>query len=261
MLRSVTDTASPAPSGMPPALAPLSEAGIERILVVVAHPDDIEYGTAAAVDRWTTAGITVTYLLATRGEAGIATMDPQEAAAVRAQEERDSAAEVGVEVVEFLDYDDGTVQYSLALRRDIAREIRYRRPDLVVTMSHDEVFAGGMTNQADHRAVGLATLDAVRDAGNRWIFRELTEAEGLQPWSGVQAVLMSAANAPTHFVDCTGHLEQAIASLQAHHHYNDALPDDFPKPDVLVTGILAGGAQAVADPAVTHAILFRQYPM
>ena len=248
------------PSGMPPRLTlePLDES-FERVLVVVAHPDDIEYGTAAAVDRWTTAGKTVTYLLATRGEAGIDTIAPEEAGPLRAQEERDSASEVGVDIVEFLDYDDGVVVYGTDLRRDIARVIRHRRPEVVVTLTHDEVFASGMPNQADHRAVGLAALDAARDAGNRWIFRELLKQEGLEPWRGVRAVLSSAATNPTHYLDVTGHLEPAIASLEAHHLYNTNLPDDFPTPRALITGILTGTAAGLGIPGVEHALTFRRY--
>lgn len=245
---------------MPPRLTlePLDES-FDRVLVVVAHPDDIEYGTAAAVDRWTKAGKTVTYLLATRGEAGIDTIAPEEAGPLRAQEERDSASEVGVDIVEFLDYDDGVVVYGTDLRRDIARVIRHRRPDVVVTLTQEEVFAGGMPNQADHRAVGLAALDAARDAGNRWIFRELLEQEGLEPWGGVRAVLSSAASNPTHYLDVTGHLEPAIASLEAHHLYNTNLPVDFPTPRVLITGILTGTAAGLGLPGVEHALTFRRY--
>jgi LmbE family N-acetylglucosaminyl deacetylase len=249
-----------------PTLEPVPEQP-ERVLVVVAHPDDIEYGTAAAVDVWTSAGVTVTYLLATRGEAGIDGIPPEQAAPLRAQEEVDGARKVGVEVVEFLDHQDGVVEYGLALRKGIAREIRRRRPDLVVGMSYDPVFAGGMTNQADHRAVGLALIDAVRDAGNRWIFRDLCDPTGpaadagLEPWSGVAAVYLAAAEPPTHYVDVTGHLEPAVASLEAHAEYNRHLPEAFPKPRDLVTGILTGGAAAVGRPGVEHAVLFRRYPM
>ncbi len=252
-----TRAGSAAPPDAPrPGLTALQD-DVERVLVVVAHPDDIEYGTAAAVDRWTAAGTTVTYLLATRGEAGIDGIPPEQAGPLRAQEERDGAAKVGVEIVEFLDFPDGTVEYGMPLRRAIAREIRRRRPDLVVTMSFEVFFAGGMTNQADHRAVGLATLDAVRDAANRWIFRELAEQEGLAPWGGVRAVLLAAANEPTHYVDVTGHLDAAIASLEAHEQYNVHLPDDFPKPAQLVTSILTGGAQLAAVEGVEHAVAFR----
>ena len=248
------------PSGMPPRLTLQAlDESFERALVIVAHPDDIEYGTAAAVDKWTKAGKTVTYLLATRGEAGIDSIAPEEAGPLRAQEERDSASEVGVDIVEFLDYDDGVVVYGTDLRRDIARVIRHRRPQVIVTLTHDESFAGGMTNQADHRAVGLAAIDAARDAANRWIFRELLEQEGLEPWGGITAVLSSAANGPTHYVDVTGHLEPAIASLEAHHLYNTNLPDDFPKPRDLVTGILTGTAAALGIEGVAHALTFRRY--
>ncbi len=232
---------------------------VERVLCVVAHPDDLEYGTAAAVDKWTQAGVTVTYLLATRGEAGIDTIEPDEAGPLRAQEERDSAAEVGVQIVEFLDYDDGTVTYSTQLRRDIARVVRHRRPDLVVTLTHDEFVGRGRLNQADHRAVGLAVIDAVRDAGNRWIHRDLLEQEGLEPWGGVRAVLSVAGPEPTHYVDVTGHFDAAVASLQAHHLYNTNLPDDFPKPPELLAQILGGGAEQVGLPEVTHALLLRRY--
>ena len=165
-----------------PRLEPLDESTFETVLCVAAHPDDLEYGTAGAVDKWVRAGKTVTYLLVTRGEAGIDTMAPEQAGPAREQEERDGAAHVGVEVVEFLDgFTDGTVEHGLPLRRAIAREIRIRRPDLLVGMTYADRFAGGFVNQADHRAVGLATVDAKADAGNRWIFPDLLD-EGLEPW-------------------------------------------------------------------------------
>ena len=140
----------------------------DSALVVAAHPDDIEYGTAAAVAAWTAAGKRVTYLLVTRGEAGIDTMHPEEAAPVREQEERDGALEVGVDVVDFLEgFHDGTLEPGLELRRALAREIRRRRPEVVVAGTFDVRFAGGALNQADHRVVGLEVLDAVAAAGNQ----------------------------------------------------------------------------------------------
>jgi LmbE family N-acetylglucosaminyl deacetylase len=195
----------------------------ERCLAVAAHPDDIEYGTASAVARWTTQGKRVTYLLATRGEAGIDTMHPDQAAPLREEEERAGAREVGVDVVEFLDHRDGVVEYSPALRRDIVRAIRRHRPEVVVTGAFTVRMLDGITNQADHRVVGLATLDAARDAGNRWIFPELAD-EGLQPWGGVRFVCLAGAKDPTHGVDVTGDpLERGIASLAAHAEYTKAL--------------------------------------
>ena len=105
----------------------------QRALVVAAHPDDIEYGLAAAVAVWTAAGKEVHYLLATRGEAGIAGMPPAEAGPLREAEERASAAVVGVSEVEFLDQRDGVLVAGPELRRDLAGGIRRHRPELVVT--------------------------------------------------------------------------------------------------------------------------------
>lgn len=245
------------------ALEPLDESTFDSVLCVVAHPDDIEYGLAAAVAKWTTAGKRVSYFLLTRGEAGIDGMDPVDAAPARADEERASAAVVGVERVEFGDHDDGTIEYGLRLRRDIAAAIRRTRPDLVATLTRTESFAGGGLNQADHRAVGLGVLDATADAGNRWIFPELI-ADGLEPWK-VGWVIFSASPDATHYVDVTGHYQDAVESLEAHQLYNDALPDDFPKPAELLQSILGGGAQAVGaaavgdsaagDTAVEHALV------
>lgn len=238
-----------------PALQPLEE-DFERVLCIAAHPDDLEYGTAAAVDRWVKQGKTVTYLLATRGEAGIDTMPPAEAGPAREQEERDGALVVGVDVVDFLEgYLDGVMEPTLGLRRDLCRELRRLKPDVVVTGSHELRFRPGMSNQADHRAVGICVLDAAKDCGNRWIFPELV-AEGYEPWKGLKAVIMGASTSPTHYLDVTGHLEPAIASLEAHRAYNEALPDDFPKPRELVTMILSMGAEAAGT---EHALLFEVF--
>lgn len=230
-----------------PVLEPLDESTFETVLCVVAHPDDLEYGAAAAVDRWVRAGKTVTYLLVTRGEAGIDTVPPAQAAPLREQEERDGAARVGVEVVDFLDgFADGVVEHGLPLRRAIARQIRVRRPDLVMTLTYADRFPGGGVNQADHRAVGLAVLDARADAGNRWIFPDLVE-EGHEPWK-VAHVLVCADPEPTHFVDVTGHLDAAVASLSAHDAYLEALGPDYPRPADLLGQILGGAAAATGVP-------------
>ncbi|KRF41370.1 PIG-L deacetylase family protein [Terrabacter sp. Soil810] len=234
-----------------PELKSLDESTFETVLCVVAHPDDLEYGTAAAVDKWVRAGKTVTYLLATRGEAGIDGVRPEEAGPLREQEERDGAARVGVDVVEFLDgFTDGVVEYGLALRRAIAREMRIRRPDLVITTTYADRFPGGMVNQADHRAVGLAVVDAKADAGNRWIFPELVD-EGHEPWQ-VARLLVVADPEPTHFVDVSDHFDAAVASLSAHDAYLAGLGPDYPRPTELLGMILGGPAEVVGVPyAVT----------
>jgi LmbE family N-acetylglucosaminyl deacetylase len=195
----------------------------DRCLAVAAHPDDIEYGTASAVARWTAQGKQVTYLLATRGEAGIDSMHPDDAAPLREAEERAGAAEVGVSIVEFLDYRDGVVEYSPALRRDIVRSIRRHKPDIIISGNYNIKMFASMANQADHRVVGLAALDAARDAGNRWIFPELAD-EGLEPWGGVRFVAYAGVETPSHGVDVTGEpLQRGIASLAAHAEYTKGL--------------------------------------
>jgi LmbE family N-acetylglucosaminyl deacetylase len=230
----------------------------DRCLAVAAHPDDIEYGAAAAVARWTAQGRQVTYLLATRGEAGIDSLHPDEAAPLREAEERAGAREVGVDVVEFLDHRDGVVEYGPALRRDIVRSIRRHRPEVIISGGFTVRMVGGMVNQADHRAVGLAALDAARDAGNRWIFPELAD-EGLEPWGGVRFVAYAGAERPTHGVDITGEpLQRGIASLNAHAEYTKGLGDGGPEPGPMLTWMaeLSGPAMGVRQ-----AVLFDLFPI
>src|SRR5512139_1798764 len=162
-----------------PPLPALPDGDFSRVLCVVAHPDDVEYGTSSAVARWTARGAEVAYLLLTRGEAGMPT-PPEETARIRRAEQEAACAAVGVTSLEVLEHPDGVLQPSLELRRDIARAIRRHRPDVVVTGSWEVEFVAGL-NQADHRAAGMACLDAIRDADNRWVFPELVD-EGLEPW-------------------------------------------------------------------------------
>ena len=197
-----------------------------RALVVVAHPDDIEYGVAAAVSAWTSSGKEVHYLLATRGEAGMAGVAPQEAASIREEEERRSAAVVGVTEVEFLDFRDGVLQAGTELRRAIAGAIRRHQPELVVTGYFGATWSPPGTspsflNSADHRALGQSTVDAVADAGNEWIFRDLEEP----PWRGVQYVAVQDGLDPAHEVDVADHVEAAVASLCEHRRYLEVLSE------------------------------------
>ena len=206
-------------------LKPLDESW-DRALAVVAHPDDLEYGAASAVARWTSQGKQINYLMVSRGEAGIDSMPPEEAGPLREEEEMVSARLVGVETVEFLDYRDGVIEYGLPLRRDIARAIRRHRPNVLVTLNFQLTWGGPVLNMADHRWVGLAVLDASRDAANRWIFPELLQ-EGLQPWGGVKTVCISGSPQADHAVDVTDFLDKGIASLKAHKAYIQNLAGDF----------------------------------
>ncbi|MER6615462.1 PIG-L deacetylase family protein [Streptomyces xantholiticus] len=201
----------------------------QRALAVVAHPDDLEYGCAAAIAGWTDQGRDIAYLLATRGEAGIDGIAPDECAPLREREQRASAAVVGVSTVEFLDHKDGVVEYGTALRRDIAAAIRRHRPELVITLNHRDTWGGTAWNTPDHRAVGRATLDAAADAGNRWIFPELISEQGLQPWAGVRWVAVAGSTSPTHAVDAGPGLERSVASLMEHRLYIEGLTDQDPQ--------------------------------
>ncbi|MFJ3669283.1 PIG-L deacetylase family protein [Streptomyces sp. NPDC090106] len=231
----------------------------QRALAVVAHPDDLEYGCAAAVAAWTDAGREVAYVLATRGEAGIDTLEPDECGPLREREQRASAAVVGVSTVEFLDHRDGVIEYGLALRRDIAAAIRRHRPELVITLNHRDTWGGVAWNTPDHVAVGRATLDAAGDAGNRWIFPELTE-RGLEPWDGVRWVAVAGSSSPTHAVDATPGLERAVRSLLEHRAYIGALTDE--DPETYARGFLVGHATRMGErfggtPAVTFEVFGR----
>jgi LmbE family N-acetylglucosaminyl deacetylase len=199
----------------------------QRALVVAAHPDDIEYGLAAAVAVWTAAGKEVHYLLATRGEAGMAGVPPAEAGPLREEEERRSAALVGVSEVEFLDHRDGVLVAGPELRRDLAAAIRRHQPELVVTGYFGPTWtppgvSPAYLNSADHQALGQSLLDAVADAGNEWIFPDLPEA----PWRGVKYIAVGELLDPPHEVDVSEAVETAVASLAEHRRYLELLSDD-----------------------------------
>jgi LmbE family N-acetylglucosaminyl deacetylase len=218
----------------------------DRLLAIVAHPDDLEYGAASAVARWTRAGKWVGYVIVTDGEAGIDGLAPEEAGPIRVAEQQMSAKLVGVEDVAFLGYRDGVVEYGTALRRDLAREIRRYRPDILLTATYDLTYgiAAGerIVNQADHRAVAIATLDAGRDAANRWIFPELVD-EGFDAWDGVRHVYVIGSNEPSHAVDVTDTIAAGIESLKAHATYLDGLGRDF-DPAEFLHGMTVGAGRA-----------------
>ncbi|OLF10392.1 PIG-L deacetylase family protein [Actinophytocola xanthii] len=238
-------------------LPTLPEESFHRVLCVVAHPDDMEYGTSAAIARWTASGIEVGYLLLTRGEAGMPN-PPEETARLRVAEQRAACDVVGVGRLTVLDHPDGVLVYGLDLRRDICREIRRFRPDVVLGTGYEIETPFGF-DQADHRAAGLATIDAVRDAGNRWVFPEQIDDEGLEPHSARWFVVPGLpGSGATHGVDVTGEpLRRGIASLEAHAAYLAALPD-HPAPADLIPMFTAMNGKAMD---VEHAVLFRAHDL
>ncbi|GCD88487.1 PIG-L deacetylase family protein [Nocardioides sp. LS1] len=240
----------------PEPLEPLPE-DWARALCVVAHPDDMEFGAAAAVARWTGQGKDVTYCMVTSGEAGIDGMEPDECRRVREAEQVASAAEVGVPVVEFLGLADGVLEYGVPLRAAIAHVVRRHRPDVVITGNFRDTWGGNNLNQADHVATGRAVVDAVRDAGNRWVFHDQL-TDGLEPWGGVKAVWAFGSPLAGHAVDTTETFEAGVRSLEAHRAYIDGLGwEDFDAREFLE----GFGRQTGQRLGVAMAAAFEVFPM
>ncbi|AQP44384.1 PIG-L deacetylase family protein [Tessaracoccus flavus] len=239
---------------MAPDIQPLSDDQFQRILIVVAHPDDVEYGMSACVHKWVARGATVAYLLLTSGEAGMQ-RPPAEVGPLRAAEQREACRRVGVDDLTILDHPDGVLEYSLALRRDVARRIREFRPDTVATSAFDVEVGWGL-NQADHRVAGLVALDACRDADNTWVFPELAE-EGLEKW-GTRRFLVFGDPNPSHGVVLTREdVDAGIASLTAHEAYLADLPG-HPAPEQFLTEGLSAQGEAMG---VEFAALFRVHEL
>jgi LmbE family N-acetylglucosaminyl deacetylase len=219
-----------------------------RVLAIVAHPDDLEYGAAAAVAKWTAEGAEVVYLIASRGEAGIDGMQPSDAGMVRSAEQHASAAVVGVTTVDFLDVDDGVIEANVALRRKIATDIRRFRPDIVLLFNHRETWAPGVLNSADHRAVGQAALDAIADAANRWVFRERGEPHK------VSTALVANSPLATHGIDVSDYVDLAVQSLAEHKQYLEGLGDHPMADPEFVAKMLKETAKRLPDAKAAVAV-------
>jgi LmbE family N-acetylglucosaminyl deacetylase len=192
---------------------------VERVLVVVAHPDDVDFGAAGTVASWVEAGLQVAYCICTSGEAGGFDDTPRaQMGALREAEQKAAAAELGVHDLTFLHYPDGRLTASIALRRDISREIRRWRPQRVLAPSPEIVWQRLGVSHPDHRAVGEATLAAVYpDARNPFAHPELLADEGLDAWIVRELWLMGAPpERAAHVVDITPTFGRKIAALRAH---------------------------------------------
>lgn len=184
--------------------------GWESLLVLVPHPDDPEYGMAAAVAKWTAAGRSVRYVFACRGEAGIEGMPPERAGPVREAEQRRSAALVGVDAVDFWDFPDGRIRDTPALRAAIATAIQTVKPDVVVTIYGGAQWDPDTPNQRDHiefAAAVTGVYDALADPP-RWLFQN--------------------GACPTHVEPVDGYTDLAIQALAAHQAYLSVLDPDTP---------------------------------
>jgi LmbE family N-acetylglucosaminyl deacetylase len=191
--------------------------GVERVLVVTAHPDDVDFGAAGTVAAFTDAGVEVAYCIVTDGEAGGAdrSIPRAEMAAVRRREQLAAAAEVGVTDVVFLGYPDGRVKASFELRRDISRAIRRFRPQRVLGQSPQRDWDRVFASHPDHLAAGEATACAVYpDARNPFAHPELLD-EGLEPHT-VDELWLMAYPTPSIAVETSATFDRKLAALQSH---------------------------------------------
>ena len=193
-------------------------AEVHRVLMVAAHPDDVDFGSAGTIAAWTDAGLEVSYCIATDGDAG--GFDPavprSAIAGIRQDEQRKAAAAVGVTDVEFLGYPDGQLVVSIALRRDITRAIRRARPDRVVVPSPQRDLRNVYASHPDHQATGEAALCAIYpDARNPYAHPELL-AEGLEAHTVPEVWITSFNDRADHYVDITDTFHRKIAALRAH---------------------------------------------
>jgi LmbE family N-acetylglucosaminyl deacetylase len=226
-----------------------------RILIVTAHPDDVDFGAAGSVARWVDEGHEVSYCIVTDGDAG--GFDPSvpraEIPSIRQAEQRAAAKAVGVEDGRFHGYPDGRLTVSIELRRDISRVIRQVRPERVVCPSPERNFARIYASHPDHLAAGEAALCAVYpDARNPFAHPELA-AEGLEAHS-VSEVWMMAAPDPDVFVDITDHIEAKLSALRSH----ESQISDPDAIDGLLRGWAAGMARAAGLPEGRLAEGFRR---
>jgi LmbE family N-acetylglucosaminyl deacetylase len=191
--------------------------GIERILVVTAHPDDVDFGVSGSVATWVKAGIEVAYCVVTDGDAGGSdrSISRSDVAVLRREEQRAAAAEVGVSDVEFLGYPDGRLSPSIELRRDISRQIRRFQPQRLVCQSPERWWERLGASHPDHLAAGEASVCSVfPDARNPFAHPELLD-EGLEPYSVAELWMMAAPKANIA-VDITDTFDRKIAALRRH---------------------------------------------
>lgn len=214
---------------------------VERVLVVTAHPDDVDFGAGGSVAKWTDAGVDVLYCIVTDGHAGGSDRSvPRHAMAETRRAEQTAAAKVvGVTDLIFLGYPDGRLEATLDLRRDISRVIRQVRPQIVVTQSPERNYQRIYASHPDHLAAGEAALCAVYpDARNPFAHTELLEDEGLEPWT-VPEVWLMAMSDPDRFVDITDVADRKLEALRSH-------VSQHPDPDAL-DGLIRGWGAKIAQ--------------
>jgi LmbE family N-acetylglucosaminyl deacetylase len=216
---------------------------VKIILIVTAHPDDVDFGAAGSVAVWTDKGIDVRYCIVTDGDAGgfDADVPRSEIPRIRREEQTKAAKTVGVTELHFLGYPDGRLETSIELRRDISRVIRQVRPDRMLCPSPERNFTRIYASHPDHLAAGEASICAVYpDARNPWAHPELLQDEGLEPHTVPELWLMAGNNAD-RFVDTTAQMDRKIAALLCH---ESQMPDPSRIPKLITDWGAAVAAMA-----------------
>jgi LmbE family N-acetylglucosaminyl deacetylase len=199
-------------------MPPLDDSEIERVLVVTAHPDDLDFGAAGTIAQWTAKGIEVSYCICTNGDQGGEDPDvPREdMPKIRQKEQRNAGKILGITNIEFLNHRDGWLVPTIDLRKQIVREIRKSKPQRMLIQSPERNWDRLFSSHPDHMAAGEAAIQAVYpDARNPFAFEDLLKDEGLEPWH-VREVWVMSHHTPDHFIDVTDTFDKKIAALNAH---------------------------------------------
>lgn len=198
-----------------------------RLLVISAHPDDIEFVVAGTVAKWVRAGTVARYVVVTSGDAGThrTDLDRESLARIREAEQTAAAHVVGVDTVVYLRHPDGMVQPTLELRRELVREVRRFKPDTVICYDPTRLFVGGSyINHPDHRAVGQAALDAISPTAAMPLSFPEQIAEGLEPHR-VRQILIASTQQPDTWIDISETLELKLEALRQHDSQHDGRRD------------------------------------
>lgn len=199
-------------------MEPLADSEIERILIVTAHPDDLDFGAGGTIAQWAQKGIAISYCICTNGDQG--GVDPsisrEEMRAIRQREQRDAGAIFGVTDIHFLNYRDGWLEPTISLRKDIVRVIRKVRPQRMVIQSPERNWERLGASHPDHLAAGEAAIQAIYpDSGNRFAFEDLLQDEKLEPWT-IREAWVFMQNSANHVVDITETFDKKIAAITSH---------------------------------------------
>lgn len=199
-------------------MEPMLDSDVERILVVTAHPDDLDFGAGGTIAQWSAKGIAISYCIATNGDQG--GNDPkitrEEMKQIRRREQTAAGKVLGVSDIHFLNYRDGWLTPTIELRKDIVRVIRKVRPQRMLIQSPERNWNRLGASHPDHLAAGEAAIQAIYpDSGNPFAFEDLLHDEKLEPW-GIKEVWVMMADGSDHHVDITDTFDLKMQALAAH---------------------------------------------